>query len=116
MVRDWGLRDWGLKGWGVIGKEILLIIDGTGFGYGSHCFVGWYRGKVTKKVRTHCKVLMVLGEKEGERMILRVKVEGSYADERGMFLEWLRRVREKIGEKVKFVKMGCMGKAYGRCM
>ena len=60
--------------------EVLLICDGTGFGYGLNCFVGWYRGKV--KLKEHCKVLMVLGEKEGERMILGVKVEGCYADER----------------------------------
>ena len=47
--------------------------------------------------------MIALGEKEGERMILGVKVEGCYADERKkMFLKWLRWVREKIGEKVKF--------------
>ncbi len=42
----------GKKGGFMKGKgEVLLICDGTGFGYGSHCFVGWYRGG---------------GEKEGE--------------------------------------------------
>ena len=70
--------------------EVLLISDGKGFGYGSNCFVGWYRGKVKKKVSAHCKVVMVLGEKEGKRMILGVKVEGCYAEERKMFLKWLR--------------------------
>ena len=62
--------------------EVLLICDGTGFGYGCYCLVGWYRGRVKKKVKAHCKVVIVLGEKEGERMILGVKVEGCYADER----------------------------------
>jgi len=102
----------GKKGGFMKGKgEVLLICDGTGFGYGSHCFVGWYRGGVKKRVRAHCKVLMVLGEKEGKRMILGVKVEGCYADERKMFLRWLKRVREKIGEKVKFVADGLYGKS-----
>ena len=31
-----------------------------------------------------------------------------------MFLKWLRWVREKIGEKVKFLACGLYGKA-GRC-
>ena len=56
------------KGGFMKGKgEVLLICDGTGFGYGLNCFVGWYRGKV--KLKEHCKVLMVLGEREGKRMI-----------------------------------------------
>jgi len=28
--------------------EVLLICDGTGFGYGCYCLVGWYRGRVKK--------------------------------------------------------------------
>jgi len=44
--------------------EVLLISDGTGFGYGSNCFVGWYRWRVTKKMKAHCKVVMVLGEEK----------------------------------------------------
>jgi hypothetical protein len=46
--------------------EVLLICDGTGFGYGFHCFAGWYRGRVTKKVKAHRKVVMVLWRREGE--------------------------------------------------
>jgi len=44
--------------------EVLLICDGTGFGYGSNCFVGWYRGKGRKKVKAHCKVVMVLERRD----------------------------------------------------
>ena len=33
-------------------------------------------------MKARCKVVIALGEKEGERMILGVKVEGCYADER----------------------------------
>ena len=54
---------------------------------------------------------MVLGEKEGERMILGVKVEGCYADERKNVLKWLRWVREKIGERVKFLACGLYGES-----
>jgi len=49
--------------------EVLVIRDGTGFSYGSYCLIGWYRGKVMKKVKAHCKVVFVLGEggkKKGE--------------------------------------------------
>jgi hypothetical protein len=38
-----------------------------------------------KKVKAHCKVVFVLGEREGKRMILGVRVESSYGDERKMF-------------------------------
>lgn len=44
--------------------EVLVIRDGTGFSYGSYCLIGWYRGKVMKKVKAHCKVVFVLGEGE----------------------------------------------------
>jgi hypothetical protein len=91
--------------------EVLLICDGTGFGYGSHCLIGWYRGKVMKKVKAHCKVVIVLGEMRDERMILSIKVGSSYGDERKMFLRWLKEVKGKIGEKVKFVADGLYGKS-----
>ena len=63
----------------------LPISDGTGFGYGCYCLVGWYRGMVTKKVKRNCKVMMVWGDGR-ERMVLGVKVESCYA-EMGMFLD-----------------------------
>jgi hypothetical protein len=91
--------------------EVLLIYDGTGFGYGSHCLIGWYRGKVMRKVKAHCKVVIVLGEMEDERMILSIKVGSSYGDERKMFLKWLKEVKGKIGERVKFVADGLYGKS-----
>jgi len=65
--------------------EVLVISDGTGFSYGSYCLIGWYRGRLMKKVKAHCKVVFVLGEREGKRMILGVRVESSYGDERKMF-------------------------------
>jgi len=37
-----------------------------------------------KKVKAHCKVVFVLGEREGKRMILGVRVGSSYGDERKM--------------------------------
>jgi hypothetical protein len=91
--------------------EVLVISDGTGFSYGSYCLIGWYRGRVMKKVKAHCKVVFVLGEREGKRMILGVRVESSYGDERKMFLSWLRGQREKIGERGKYVGDGLYGKS-----
>ena len=44
-------------------------------------------------------------------MILGVRVESSYGDERKMFLSWLRGLREKIGEGVKYVGDGLYGKS-----
>jgi hypothetical protein len=52
-----------------------------------------------------------LGEREGKRMILGVRVESSYGDERKMFLSWLRGLREKIGERVKYAGDGLYGKS-----
>ena len=46
--------------------EVLVISDGTGFSYGSYCLIGWYRGRVKKKVKAHCKVVFVLGERREE--------------------------------------------------
>ena len=60
---------------------------------------------------TGCKVVFVLGEREGKRMILGVRVESSYGEERKMFLSWLRGQREKIGERVKYVGDGLYGKS-----
>jgi hypothetical protein len=91
--------------------EVLVISDGTGFSYGSYCLIGWYRGRLMKKVKAHCKVIFVLGEREGKRMILGVRVGSSYGDERKMFLSWLRGQREKIGERVKYVGDGLYGKS-----
>ena len=91
--------------------EVLLICDGTGFGYGSNCFVGWYRGKGEKEGEGTLQGCDGSGEKGCERMILGVRVEGRYADERKMFLRWLERTKEKIGEKVKFVANGLYGKS-----
>jgi hypothetical protein len=100
------------KGGFMRGKgEVLVISDGTGFSYGSYCLIGWYRGRVKKKVKAHCKVVFVLGEREGKRMILGVRVGSSYGDERKMFLSWLRGQREKIGERVKYVGDGLYGKS-----
>lgn len=100
------------KGGFMRGKgEVLVISDGTGFSYGSYCLIGWYRGRVKKKVKAHCKVVFVLGEREGKRMILGVRVGSSYGDERKMFLSWLRGLREKIGERVKYVGDGLYGKS-----
>jgi hypothetical protein len=49
---------------------------------------------VTKKVKRNCKVMMVWGDGR-ERMVLGVKVESCYA-EMGVFLGWLRGMRERI--------------------
>jgi hypothetical protein len=57
-----------------------VISDGTGFSYGSYCLIGWYRGRVKKKVKAHCKVVFVLGGEgreeddfgsEGRKFVLR---------------------------------------------
>ena len=66
--------------------EVLVISDGTGFSYGSYCLIGWYRGRVMKKVKAYCKVVIVLREMEDERIILGIKVESVYGDERKIFL------------------------------
>jgi len=72
-----------------------LIVDGTGFGFGSKYTLNWMRGTQVREVSSHVRLVSLVGvDEEGRAIILGCEVGGPYASEVNMLREILDRIKE----------------------
>ena len=72
-----------------------LIVDGTGFGFGSKYILNWMRGTQVREVSSHVRLVsLVAVDEKGRAIILGCEVGGPYASEVNMLREILDRLEE----------------------
>ncbi len=87
----------------------VLLVDGTGWGYGLSFYQRVKRGQEIRKIKSHVKGVIVLGlTKRGHRVVIGASLGKAYSDERKLFLNWLK------GSKLKEEGLYLVGdKLYG---
>jgi hypothetical protein len=87
----------------------VLLVDGTGWGYGLPFYQRAKRGQEIRKIKSHVKGVVILGLTERDhRVVIGASLGKAYSDERKLFLNWLK------GSKLKEEGLYLVGdKLYG---
>jgi hypothetical protein len=82
----------------------LLLVDGTGWGFGLPYWACWRRGEELRRLRSHVKGVVVVGVAGGKRVLLGASLGPPYSDERRLAERWLQSQGSKgWGEGLWFV-------------
>ena len=91
-------------------KRIMVIADGTGFGYDGKWYIKekiYIKGKIIKikekEVKSHVKVELIIGIKAGKRYLKAIEVALPYSDERKMLKKLLNNHRLKPSSRRKVI-------------
>ena len=68
----------------------LLLVDGTGWGFGLPYWACWRRVEELRRLPSHVKGVVVVGELLGKRVLLGPSLGPPYSDERRLAERWLQ--------------------------
>lgn len=92
----------------------LVLVDGTGWGFGLPYWACWRRGKELRRLRSHVKGVVVVGAVGRRRMLLGAALGPPYSDERRLVERWLKSPdSQRWGEGVWFVADALYGMGKG---